>query len=111
MIDLAEMSGESADRAESAAPTTVLIVDDHLSFAELLAAALDAPIPLLTPREMEGLTYLGPGMPVPRIARSLGISLHTCRGYVKSLDAKLGVSTQLKAVIKAQQLGLFHQVR
>ena len=40
------------------------------------------------------------------IARVLGITLETCRGYVKSLHAKLGVRSQLEAVIKAQKLGL-----
>jgi DNA-binding CsgD family transcriptional regulator len=40
------------------------------------------------------------------IARVLGISLNTCRGYVKSLLSKLGASSQLEAVLKAQQLGL-----
>jgi len=68
------------------------------------------PIPALTSREMDVLTCLGQGMPAPGIARTLGISLHTCRGYVKSLHNKLGVTTQLKAVIKAQQLGLFEQM-
>ena len=32
---------ESADDASGDSETTVLVVDDHLSFAELLAAALD----------------------------------------------------------------------
>ena len=50
-------------------------------------------------------------LPQPRhgpkaIARVLGISLHTCRGYVKSLLSKLGVSSQLEAVVTAQRLGL-----
>jgi DNA-binding CsgD family transcriptional regulator len=45
-------------------------------------------------------------MQVPGIARALGISLHTCRGYVKTMHAKMGVRTQLEAVIKAQQIGL-----
>ena len=52
------------------------------------------------------LTYLSQGMQVPGIARALGISLHTCRGYVKTMHAKMGVRTQLEAVIKAQQIGL-----
>jgi DNA-binding NarL/FixJ family response regulator len=60
----------------------------------------------LTRREREVLNCLGAGMQVKSIARVLGISLQTCRGYVKSLHAKLGVRSQLEAVIKAQQLGL-----
>jgi DNA-binding NarL/FixJ family response regulator len=63
-------------------------------------------VPNLTPRELEVLTYLGGGMQVGAITRVLGISLHTCRGYVKSIHSKLGVSSQLEAVVKAQLLGL-----
>ena len=40
------------------------------------------------------------------IARVLGISLNTCRGYVRSLLFKLGVNSQLEAVLTAQRLGL-----
>ena len=52
------------------------------------------------------LDGLGSGMHVKAIARVLGISLETCRGYAKSLHAKLGVHSQLEAVVKAQHLGL-----
>jgi DNA-binding NarL/FixJ family response regulator len=62
--------------------------------------------PQLTRREQEVLDCLGKGMQVKAIARVLGITLETCRGYVKSLHAKLGVRSQLEAVIKAQQLQL-----
>ena len=62
--------------------------------------------PPLTRREQEVLDCLGRGMQVKAIARVLGITLETCRGYVKSLHAKLGVRSQLEAVIKAQQLQL-----
>jgi DNA-binding NarL/FixJ family response regulator len=62
--------------------------------------------PDLTQRELEVLRSLGRGMHASQIAKALGISLHTCRGYVKSLHAKLGVSSQLEAVIKAQNLGI-----
>ncbi|SHN63256.1 two component transcriptional regulator, LuxR family [Geodermatophilus obscurus] len=65
-----------------------------------------APVPQLTRREQEVLDCLGRGMQVKAIARVLGITLETCRGYVKSLHAKLGVRSQLEAVVKAQQLGL-----
>jgi len=52
------------------------------------------------------LDCLGRGMQVKAIARVLGITLETCRGYVKALHTKLGVGSQLEAVVKAQQLGL-----
>jgi DNA-binding CsgD family transcriptional regulator len=74
------------------------------------AAALVGPIsPLtekLTSRERDVLRLMGVGIPPAQIARALNISLHTCRGYVKSIHGKLGASSQLEAVLKAQQLGL-----
>jgi len=63
-------------------------------------------VPALTQRELEVLKYLGQGMQAKGIASVLGITLHTCRGYMKSLHYKFGVSTQLECVIKAQNLGL-----
>jgi DNA-binding NarL/FixJ family response regulator len=65
-----------------------------------------APPPQLTRREQEVLDCLGRGMQVKAIARVLGITLETCRGYVKALHAKLGVRSQLEAVVKAQECGL-----
>lgn len=66
--------------------------------------------PSLTRREQEVLDCLGKGMQVKMIARVLGITLETCRGYVKSLHAKLGARSQLEAVVKAQQVGLLAAV-
>jgi DNA-binding NarL/FixJ family response regulator len=62
--------------------------------------------PVLVQRELDVLTYLGQGMQVKAIAKVLGITLQTCRSYIKSLHHKLGVSSQLEVVIKAQHLGL-----
>ena len=70
------------------------------------AAGSRGAVPQLTRREQEVLDCLGRGMQVKAIARVLGITLETCRGYVKSLHAKLGVRSQLEAVVKAQQLVL-----
>lgn len=161
------------DPTESAAPTTVLIVDDHRSFAELLAEALNnvpggghrhphhdpqwatraaqagasafipkdgtlaemidllsrarhgqmligsttflnrpyqpAPpdehrLPLLSHRELDGLPQ--PGHSGRGHGARPGLSVHTCRGYMKTLHTKMGVRTQLEAVIKATQLGI-----
>jgi len=60
----------------------------------------------LTPREREVLDALGQGLPPKLIARSLGITVLTCRGYIKNIMAKLGTGTQLETVVAAQRLGL-----
>jgi DNA-binding CsgD family transcriptional regulator len=39
-------------------------------------------------------------------ARALRITSNTCRGYVKSILAKLDAHSQLEAVAKATKLGL-----
>ncbi len=63
-------------------------------------------VPDLTPREREVLACLGRGMAPKAIARMLGISVNTTRGYVKSILSKLQVRSQLEAVVKAQETGL-----
>jgi DNA-binding NarL/FixJ family response regulator len=60
----------------------------------------------LTVRERETLGYIGQGLPAKSIAKVMGISVHTCRGYIKALYAKLQVSTQLEAVNRARKLRL-----
>jgi DNA-binding NarL/FixJ family response regulator len=60
----------------------------------------------LTPRELEVLQLLGQGRDPRAIARELGVSLYTCRGYVKSVLAKLDVHSQLEAVVVASRAGL-----
>ncbi len=60
----------------------------------------------LTDRETEVLALLSEGRDPQAIARRLGISLHTCRGHVKSILAKLEAHSQLEAVVKAMRLGI-----
>lgn len=69
-------------------------------------ATRDPGVASLTARESEVLTMMSKGLAPAAIARLLGISVNTCRGYVKSIHLKLGVRSQLQAVVKAQQLGL-----
>src|SRR3954465_7334962 len=52
----------------------------------------------LTAREDEVLHLMAAGLDARAIARRLGISLHTCRGYVKAVLAELGAHSQLEAV-------------
>ena len=68
--------------------------------------AVPAPTVNLTERETEVLGWLSQGIDPQGIARRLGISVHTCRGHVKSVLAKLDAHSQLEAVITAMRLGL-----
>lgn len=70
------------------------------------ARSLPAPDPGLTARERDVLTQLAGGRTVSVIAKDLGISVHTCRGYVRTLLSKLGVHSQLEAVVVAVMRGL-----
>jgi DNA-binding NarL/FixJ family response regulator len=60
----------------------------------------------LTARELEVLRLMGQGMAPDEIARLLNISVNTCRSYVKTIHARLGVRSQLEAVVEAHRLGL-----
>lgn len=62
----------------------------------------------LTPRELAVLRLLAEGKDPRAVARELGISLNTCRGYVKAVLAKLGVHSQLEAVVRASRIGLLN---
>jgi DNA-binding NarL/FixJ family response regulator len=62
--------------------------------------------PDLTQREREVLRLLASGRDLTFISREMSISLHTCRGHVKNLLAKLGVHSQLQAVVVAMRHGL-----
>ncbi len=62
--------------------------------------------PGLTRREQDVLGLMGQGLDPHAIAKALRISLHTCRGYQKSLMAKLGAHSQLEAVVIAARRGM-----
>jgi DNA-binding NarL/FixJ family response regulator len=66
--------------------------------------------PLLTPRERDVLGLMGQGLDPHGIAASLGISLHTCRGYQKAIMAKLDVHSQLEAVVVATRRRLIPRI-
>jgi DNA-binding NarL/FixJ family response regulator len=65
-----------------------------------------APRDELTQREQEVLGYIGQGLQAKSIARVMGISIHTCRGYIKTVYAKLQVSSRIEAVNRGRQLQL-----
>jgi DNA-binding NarL/FixJ family response regulator len=85
-----------------------MVVPAHLLAGVLRGEADDngPAVSALTGREREVLRLMGRGADVRTIARELSISVHTCRGYVKSILAKLGAHSQLEAVMAAIRLGL-----
>jgi DNA-binding NarL/FixJ family response regulator len=65
-----------------------------------------APAESLTAREREVLGLIGKGLTVPATAQALGISRHTCVGYVKEIYRKLEVGSRAEATLAASRLGL-----
>ena len=81
----------------------------HPTLLRRLVGRTEVPTPRrppLTQREQEVLQMLAAGLEARMIAQEIGISLNTCRGYVKSLLAKLGAHSQLEAVAIAMRHGL-----
>ena len=60
----------------------------------------------LTEREREVLSLIAKGYRIRRAAEMLGISEHTCQGYVKSIYRKLEVSSRAEATLEATRLGI-----
>jgi len=98
-----------AERARRAGADVFLPKDDALR------SVLDAirgtepsaeALPRLSPREREVLALLAAGRPATRIASELELSVHTVRDHLKSIRSKLGVQSQLDAVLAADRLGL-----
>ncbi|HZZ46486.1 MAG TPA: response regulator transcription factor [Pseudonocardia sp.] len=92
---------------------TLSTVFNAISAARASSPTVSPPLPLserpaveLTPREHDVLRELGLGHEAARIADTLGISLYTTRDHIKALMRKLGVQSQLSAVVTAERLGL-----
>lgn len=87
-----------------------LVVQPQL-LRRLLGEADDASARVhLTNREREVLSLLAEGLDVQRIAARLGITVMTCRTYLRNLMGKLDAHSQLEAVLNAARLGLSRPV-
>jgi len=95
--------------AQTAGPLTREIIAAKIReyFQRLVAALPSGPSALdmakLTPREHEILALLAKGYLAKEIADSLGISIWTVHGHVKSIFEKLNVHTRTEAVVKFLQ--------
>ena len=91
------------------------LLDGHMAVARSARSRAGIEVAMLasgvslTPREQDVLDGLGRGLSPKLIARSLGITVQTCRGYLKTLMVKLGTGTQLETVVAAQRLRLLPQ--
>lgn len=90
-------------------------VDRRLLMVVMQAAGRPVPSPrssrrreVLTSRERQVLELLAAGVDLQTAATHLGLSVHTCRGHLKSLFLKLGAHSQLEAVAAARAQGLLH---
>jgi DNA-binding NarL/FixJ family response regulator len=79
--------------------------------AEPVAVLAADRLPGLSAREQEVLELLADGQDARTAARSMGISLHTCRSYIKNVLAKLDAHSQLEAVATATRVGIVHVPR
>ncbi len=82
------------------------VVDAGLLHLLVTGPREENPLPALSRREAEVIALLAQGKDTATIARTLGISVNTCRGYVKTLLGKLDAHSQLEAVAIAIRRGL-----
>ena len=103
MQSLAELYGELRAIANR--------VDDSAVRADLQNAAgrlftTHSSAALLTPREIDVISLAALGYSNARIADSLGLTLHTVKGYMKGVMRKLGAETRFEAVFSARHRGI-----
>lgn len=103
--------GEVAQRIRTAEPSMTVLSADALRQARgtLRSTTRRSPTaayPRLTPRELEVLGCLSRGLSTASIAAELGMSVHTCRGHLRTLMTKLGARSQLEVVAYVGEHGL-----
>ncbi|MFD7978466.1 LuxR C-terminal-related transcriptional regulator [Streptomyces sp. NPDC059071] len=82
----------------------LLAVCGRLQSASATGAAR-APEVALTPRETDVLAAVASGATNAAVARRLGLSPETVKGYLRSSMRKLGAHTRLEAVVAARRAG------
>lgn len=100
-------------------------VEEDLSYIESLLNVISSSIKLhmivieedkktdcidhgLTDRELKVLELMGEGMSNKEISETLNISISTTKTHLLNIFGKLEVNNRIKAVIKAQKLGIFN---
>jgi len=85
------------------------VIDPRIAF-QLVRGLAGEPAPagsrVLTAREREVLDLLAEGLSNRAIARRLGLSEATVKGYVSNVLDKLHASSRLEALVRAADTGL-----
>lgn len=93
----------------TARPGTIVLAS---SLQPLFTPPVPEPEPVrLTDQESQVLALMARGRSVRAIAASLDVEMSTCRTYVRGVHTKLGVRTQVQAVLKARTIGLLGQTQ
>ena len=100
------MASGAYARAKPCSPATRSSSCSASPAAAASRSAKPSAIASLTPREREVLKALAAGLDGQTIADRLGISIRTERNHVARILSKLGVHTQLQAVLYALRYGL-----
>jgi LuxR family maltose regulon positive regulatory protein len=79
---------------------------DVLAFDPYKELPIEQPQPLLTQRELDLLKLMSLGLSNRDISERSNITLLTTKWHLKNVFAKLGVSTRMEAVFRAQELRL-----
>jgi len=102
--------GAAAFLSKDGALTEILTAIRHADPARPLVCAAARHDPAarfrLTLREWDVLREMGVGRDASQTASVLGISVHTTRDHIKAIMGKMGVQTQLDAVVTAGRFGL-----
>ena len=101
-----EAAPEQIVAALYAVSAGLIAVPLEASSLVLHAAATEAEVATLTPREMDTLEMLAEGLSNKEIAARLSISEHTAKFHVNSILGKLHAGSRTEAVIRGIQSGL-----
>jgi DNA-binding NarL/FixJ family response regulator len=97
---------EMVSMLQAAKPGRMVVAPSILRTSQLNVDPATLSSGSLTGRELEVLGYIGQGLQAKTIAKVMGISLHTCRGYIKSTYTKLQVNNRIAAVNRGRELNL-----
>jgi LuxR family transcriptional regulator, regulator of acetate metabolism len=81
-------------------------VCDRLAAAASEGDAQTAPVPALSPRELDVLACAAMGQRNAEIATDLGLQLETVKSYLRSAMRKLQCHSRLEAIVAARRYGL-----